>query len=158
MKGKHIGLFIGVLLLDQLSKWGIASQLALHEEISVIPGFFTITYVQNTGSAWSMLEGQMLFFYIVSVLALICMLYFYRSSAKDDVLTRYGLVLMMAGTAGNFIDRILFQHVRDFLAFRIFGYDFPVFNIADTALCIGVLLILLVVCWESFGGFHKCAK
>lgn len=96
---------------------------------------------------------------IVTVIALIVMGYFYYCAEKKDALTKYGLVLMMAGTLGNFIDRLCFQHVRDFLDFVILGYDFPVFNVADIALCVGVFLILVSVFLEErFGGVKKCEK
>lgn len=158
MKLKYILLLIVLLIVDQASKFGIHAGMELHESFVVIPGFFDITYLQNTGAAWSMLEGNMIFFYIISVIALVIMIYFFRSVDHTDTLTKYGIVCMMAGTIGNLIDRVLFQYVRDFFDFNIFGYDFPVFNVADMALCFGVFLIFLSVFLESYGGFRKCAK
>ena len=105
-----------------------------------------------------MLEGKMVFFYLISIVFLIGMLYFYRSTDHKDKLTRIGVVLMMAGTLGNFIDRLVFQYVRDFLDFIIFGYDFPVFNVADISLCVGVGLIVLSMVLETYGGRRVCAK
>lgn len=154
----HSIICIVVLFLDQFSKAWIDTSMQLGQSIIVIPNFFSITYLHNTGAAWSMLEGKMLFFYIVSIIALIVMGYFYMNTDKEDMITKTGLVLMVSGTAGNFIDRIVFQHVRDFLDFTIFGYDFPVFNVADMALCIGVFLIFVSIGLEHFGGVRKCEK
>ena len=158
MKAKHILMMAAVLLLDQLSKWGVQTSMQIDESFDVIPGFFRITYLHNTVAAWSMLEGKMVFFYLISIVFLIGMLYFYRTTDHRDRLTRIGVVLMMAGTLGNFIDRLIFQYVRDFLDFIIFGYDFPVFNVADISLCVGVGLIVLSMVLETYGGRRICAK
>lgn len=150
MKLKHVIIGIVVLLIDQITK--IAAEATLSSDaISVIPGFFRLTYAENTGAAWSMLEGKMWFFYIITIIALIIMVMFYRNQKEADELVKVSLVLMMAGTIGNFIDRLFFQHVRDFLDFIIFGYDFPIFNVADMALCIGVFLIIVDVLLENSG-------
>lgn len=158
MKIKYILILAVVVIVDQLTKWGIQATMSIGDSIDVIKGFFRITYLQNTGAAWSMFEGKMGFFYLISVLFLIGMFFFLRSTPKEDQLTSVGIVLMMAGTVGNFIDRLLFQYVRDFLDFVILGYDFPVFNVADISLCIGVGLIILSVFLENYGGFKKCVK
>lgn len=155
MKRKHIVIIIVILLIDQISKFLIASNMGMHQQIPIIPGFFNITYLINTGAAWSMLEGKMIFFYIISVVALVAMFMFYHHSENEDKLTRLALALMIAGTLGNFIDRLAFQHVRDFLDFIIFGYDFPVFNVADMSLFFGVFLIIADVCLESYGMVRK---
>ena len=159
MNKKHGILFILILLCDQISKWFVASNLSLGESIEVIPGFFDITYLENKGAAWGMLEGKMLFFLIVAVLALGFMFYCYRRSEPGDIFVRLGLLSMMSGTIGNFIDRVLFGYVRDFLSFDIFGYAFPVFNVADVALCIGVFLVIVSVFLEEYcGGANTCEK
>ena len=158
MKAKHILMMAAVLLLDQLSKWGVQTSMQIDESFDVIPGRVRSTYLHDTGAAWSMLEGKMVFFYLISIVFLIGMLYFYRTTDHRDRLTRIGVVLMMAGTLGNFIDRLIFQYVRDFLDFIIFGYDFPVFNVADISLCVGVGLIVLSMVLETYGGRRICAK
>ncbi len=149
MKRKHMILFAAVLILDQVTKFAAASLLSIQQRLTIIPGFFHLTYMENRGAAWSMLEGKMWFFYIVTVVALIAMILFYRNQDRSNVLVQTALVLMMAGTVGNFIDRLCFQYVRDFLDFILLGYDFPVFNIADSALCIGVFLIIADVFLEN---------
>lgn len=151
MKVKHILLLAVVLILDQVTKVAAASLLSMQQRLTIIPGFFHLTYMENSGAAWSMLAGKMWFFYIITVIALIAMVLFYRNQEADNEWVQIALVLMMAGTIGNFIDRLFLHYVRDFLDFVLFGYDFPVFNIADSALCIGAFMILIAVYWENKG-------
>lgn len=142
MNKKHIMLFIGIFLLDQITKLVISSNMALYESIPVIENFFHITYVHNTGAAWSIMEGNMLFFYAITIVALYFMWHYYQEY-RHDIWLQTSLVVMIAGTMGNFIDRVRLQYVVDFLDFDIFGYPFPVFNIADIALTLGVASIML---------------
>ena len=131
-----------VIVLDQITKYMVAGNMLLYEDIPVISGFFHITYVQNTGMAWSMLSGQQILLSLAAAVAIGVMLWV-LITRKPGILVRISLGLMIGGAAGNLIDRLLLNHVRDFLNFYIFGYDFPVFNIADVALCIGVAFLIL---------------
>lgn len=158
MKLKHIVMIVIILLIDQITKLWINASMSLGESMTLIKGFFKITNVHNTGAAWSIFEGNMVFFYLITIVFVIAMIYFYRNSEEADRMTKFGIVLMMAGAVGNFVDRIALQYVRDFLDFIILGYDFPVFNVADMSLCIGVGVVILSVFLENYGGYRKCAK
>lgn len=151
MKVKHGILLIVLLAIDQISKFAVDANMKLQQSMDIVPGFFRITYLHNTGAAWSMLEGKMWFFYIITAIALVAMIYFYVRSEKQDVMFKTGIVCMAAGTIGNLIDRLMFQYVRDFIDFIILGYDFPVFNVADMALCFGVFLIIIDILLEERG-------
>jgi signal peptidase II len=144
MKKNYIILLVGVILLvalDQITKQIIASSLELNEHIVVIQNFFTITSHRNDGGAWSIFNGQMGLFYVITAGAAVL---FYFLVKETDFTNKkwysYGVLLMIAGGIGNFIDRLLFQEVIDFLDFIIFGYDFPTFNVADICLVVGVIL------------------
>ncbi|MCR5794717.1 MAG: signal peptidase II [Solobacterium sp.] len=138
-----------IVLLDQVSKFIIENDPALHA-VEIIKGFFRITYAKNTGMAWSMLSGQTGLLAIISAAAILLMLW-YALKEKHDRLTQISLWMMIGGAAGNLIDRLFIGYVRDFLDFIIFGYDFPVFNIADSFLCIGVFILLIASLREENG-------
>ena len=92
--------------------------------------------------AWSKLTRQQLLLSLAAFAAIGVMLW-YLMYRRPDRITTISIGFMMAGAAGNLIDRLVFSYVRDFLNFYIFGYDFPVFNVADIALCLGVGLLIL---------------
>ena len=144
MKKIETLLLVLIIFLDQLTKGWIESFLDLYESLELIPGFFSLTYARNTGAAWSILSGQMTFFIVLTTAVLIGLIVVMIKTPKESKWTRISLTLMMAGAIGNFIDRLSFSYVRDFLDFIIFGYDFPIFNVADISLCIGVGLLALV--------------
>lgn len=136
-----------VFVLDLVTKHIVQTTMELHDVV-VIPQFFHITYVQNTGMAWSLLSGQQFFLSLAAAVAIGGMLY-YLIKKKPDKLTTAAVALMIGGAAGNLFDRLVYNYVRDFLNFYIFGYDFPVFNVADSALCIGVFILFLVTMKEE---------
>ncbi|NMA82060.1 MAG: signal peptidase II [Jeotgalicoccus halophilus] len=134
-----------VLAIDQLTKFLVATQMSLGESIPVIVEYLKITSHRNSGAAWGMFEGRMLFFYIITVAVLVFLIYFYKTEAKNNLLMQVGITLLMAGALGNFIDRLLFQEVVDFVDVLIINYDFPIFNVADSALTVGVIILLIEV-------------
>lgn len=142
MKRKHLITLMMIVVFDQITKILVSTNMNLFDSIEIINGFFNLTYVQNTGAAWSILEGNMVFFYLISVLALVMMVKFYQHPTTDK-LSQWAMTLMIGGTLGNLLDRIRLQYVVDFFDFNILGYDFPVFNIADCFLCLGVAVLML---------------
>jgi len=136
-----------LIVADQLVKAWIVANIALGESVSLVKNFFSLTYYQNTGAAWSMLEGQMGFFTIVTIIAVgVCgyLLYKNRHGAK---LYSLGLSLVLAGALGNFIDRVRLGYVVDM--FQTDFVSFPIFNVADSCLVIGVILIFIYILFEE---------
>jgi signal peptidase II len=132
-----------IIGIDQLTKWIIVRTMELGERIPVIENFFYITSHRNSGAAWGILQGQMVFFYIITIIVVIDIIFYMQKYAKDDSLLAVSLSLLLGGAIGNFIDRLLHQEVVDFLDFYIFGYNFPIFNVADSSLTIGVILVII---------------
>lgn len=133
----------GLIALDQLTKNLVVRHMDIGESIALIDGFLNLTSHRNTGAAWGMFQGQMMFFYVVTVAVVAMLIYIYKKEAKNNLLLQLALTFLLAGAVGNFIDRILFQEVVDFVDVLIFGYDFPIFNVADSALTVGVVLMLV---------------
>lgn len=140
-------LVIGLIVLafDQLTKFIVATRMELGESIPVLGEYFKITSHRNSGAAWGMFEGRMLFFYIITVIVIVFLIYFYKSEAKNNLMMQFGITFLLAGAIGNFIDRLLFQEVVDFIDVLIINYDFPIFNVADSALTVGVIVLLIEV-------------
>lgn len=130
------------LILDQATKHLIVYHMDLRQSIEVIPGFLYMTSHRNAGAAWGILQDQMAFFYVVTLGVLTALIIWMRKlDPKKDRLLLIALALLMGGAIGNFIDRIFFREVVDFIDIHIFGYDFPIFNVADMALTFGVVVM-----------------
>ena len=147
--GLSIFTVIIVLIADQLTKWFIVAQMTVGESFTVIPNVLAITSHRNNGAAWGILSGHMPFFYIITVVILIALIYFYIKEAQGHLLMQFSISLLIAGALGNFIDRVLNGEVVDFIDTKIFGYDFPIFNIADSSLTIGVILLIIVLVFST---------
>lgn len=137
-------LAIIVILVDQWTKWIVDKKMEVYESIPIIENFFYLTSHRNKGAAWGILQGHMTFFYIITVVVIVGIIYYMQKHAKDNRLLAISLSLLLGGAIGNFIDRLVRKEVVDFLDFIIINYDFPIFNVADSALTIGVILILIV--------------
>ncbi|HLR62191.1 MAG TPA: signal peptidase II [Lentibacillus sp.] len=133
-----------VLAIDQLSKWIVVNTMEIGEQITVIGNFFYLTSHRNSGAAWGILQGQMGFFYVITVIVVIGLIYFMQKHARESKTLAIALSLILGGAIGNFIDRLFRKEVVDFLDFNIFGYDYPIFNIADSALVAGVILVIII--------------
>ncbi len=144
-----LGLALLVFVLDQSTKWLVASQLSFGMEVQVLPGFFKLVHWGNTGAAWSLFHGNNHILAVVSVVALV-LLYLARRHFEGDTLPgQVALGLVSGGILGNLVDRLMHGHVVDFLYFHVVRRDgdllgFPAFNVADTAICTGVGILFLL--------------
>ncbi len=148
-KIKYLFIVLLAVVLDQLSKHWIVSNFDLFESHVIIDNFLSITYVRNTGAGFSILEGKMLFFYVITIISMVVLGYLFVKSDEKDYLQRISISMIVGGALGNFIDRLLMGYVVDFISVLIFGYNFPVFNIADSFLTIGAILFVLSILKEE---------
>lgn len=141
MGGFFVGqalIFLAIVIADQLSKWTVARSLHLHETIPVIPGVFHITYVQNPGAAFGLFAYQRPLFIAVAVLMIGLAIVYRKRIQQESRLFQWAVTIGIAGAMGNLIDRVRTGYVVDFFDFRMF----PVFNIADVAITLGVILLI----------------
>jgi len=136
-----------IVLLDRVSKWLVATNISLHDSLSVVPGFFRITHVENPGAAFGLFSDAsptltiaMLVVFSVVALLVIGLLLWKNSLAMN--MTGVGLSLILGGAIGNLWDRLLTGHVVDFLDFFVDGYHWPAFNVADSAIVIGAVMLI----------------
>ncbi|MEB2278626.1 signal peptidase II [Lysinibacillus xylanilyticus] len=151
---KYYGLAAFVVILDQWTKWLIVKNMEFGERISVWDPWFGILSHRNRGAAWGMLEGQMWLFSIVTIGVICAILYFYHKEAKGKPIFQVGLMFLLGGAVGNFIDRIFRGEVVDFVSVLIpvINYDFPIFNIADAALTMAVVILMIGLIVEDKKG------
>ena len=141
-----------ILVLDQLTKLYIDGCFALYESVPVFENFFHITYVRNKGAAFGIFADSAVripFFITVSTVAAIGILWYFRRLQEGQRLLRYALALVFSGAVGNLIDRIRFGEVIDFLDVHWYQYHWPAFNVADSAITVGVGLMLLDLWFEE---------
>lgn len=145
---------ICVLLLDQITKWLIVRHLPLYGHITVIDHFFDITHVLNPGGAFGFFADRspgirkFVFLFLSSGVALF-VLWLYRKTAESHIFLSYGLALIFGGALGNLIDRFRFGKVVDFLDFYVGALHWPAFNIADSAICIGMSILIYHVIFNK---------
>jgi signal peptidase II len=126
---------------DQSLKAYVTSSIAPMSVHEFIPGLLSITHITNTGAAWSMLEGKMMFFYLVTIVAVVVLVYLFVKADQKEYLYRFALIFLLAGTIGNAIDRFTRHFVVDM--FNLDFMNFPIFNLADTYITVGVILIVV---------------
>ncbi|ORU00695.1 Lipoprotein signal peptidase [Anaerovibrio sp. JC8] len=134
-----VGLGFIVFIIDQLVKSYVTASMHLGQSIPVINDFFHITYVLNPGAAFGMFANQRVMFIVVAVVLCAVVLYYRKQLAKESMLMKYGVSMLLSGAVGNLYDRLQSGLVVDFFDFRVW----PVFNIADIAICVGAALIVI---------------
>lgn len=146
-----LGLAVGVFVADQLSKAWIAHRLPygtygeLSGAIRVIKGFFYVVHVGNTGAAWSMFSGQSVLLATLALATLVAIFFWRSALGLRDRLAQICFGLLCGGIVGNLTDRLLHGHVIDFIDLHFGTYVYPTFNVADSGICVGVMLYL----WQS---------
>ena len=144
----YIVLALIAVALDQISKILITSNLRLYEIREFIPKFLSLTYIRNEGAAFGMLKGARVFFIILTVAVIAALIVYIKKSRPTSKLEMLSLSFIAGGAMGNFIDRVLFGYVRDFIMTDFM--DVPVFNIADCFVCIGAGLYILYALSDVF--------
>jgi len=148
MSRKHLLIFSVALiaaLLDQLTKFLIRANLQLNESLPIINNILHLTYITNTGSAFGLFKSLNWFFMLFSIAVIIAIYYYLRNNVKEnEKLVQFAVGLLLGGTIGNLTDRLFYGAVTDFIDLRIW----PVFNIADSAITISVVLLIILL-WKK---------
>ena len=131
-----------VFILDVISKIVVSHLMSVQESIKIIDHFLYLTCVRNEGVAFSFLDGNRLFIIVMSLIVF-CIIIYYLKHNEVTLLDSIGFGLVIGGALGNLIDRIIYGYVIDFIDVYIFGYDYPIFNIADIGVVIGVIIIFI---------------
>jgi signal peptidase II len=144
----------GIVFFDQLSKQQIMQTMRLHESIPVIPNLFSLTYIRNPGAAFGLLAGssnafRMVFFGLTSIFALGLLGTILLRMPEDDWVGRVSVAGILGGAIGNLIDRLRFGEVIDFLDVYIENYHWPAFNVADSAITVGVIFLIIHFAFEK---------
>jgi signal peptidase II len=143
-----------VVVLDQITKALILNNLSLYNSITVVPGFFNITHIHNPGGAFGFLANQgpglrKTVFLFVSLLAVCLIFWFYKKTPTTHRILATGFAMIFGGAIGNLIDRVRFGKVVDFLDFYIGNIHYPAFNIADSAITVGIGIFILHIVFKK---------
>jgi signal peptidase II len=149
-RASELWLSAAIVVLDQASKAVVRAKLPLHDSVTVIPGFFDVTHVRNTGAAFGMLNGVEFAYkpavmVLVAIIALGAVASYALTLPSTQQIARYGLALILGGAVGNLIDRATAGYVVDFVDVYWRGVHFWAFNVADSAITVGVSLMILDV-------------
>jgi signal peptidase II len=143
----------GVVLLDQLTKWVIHSSLLIHESIYVT-SFFNIIHIRNKGAAFGLLSNapsgfREIFFVVVSIIAIVVIIFLIAKTEQRQAMRYISFSFILGGAVGNLIDRLRFQEVIDFLDLHVGSYHWPAFNVADSAITVGVIILVIQLFFEK---------
>jgi signal peptidase II len=158
LRNRNWLLLLGVAALtlaaDRLSKWFISQNLSLYESwhppVPILRQIFSLTYTTNTGAAFGLFPDQGLLFIVIALIVVTAILFYYRHLPKGYALARVALGLQLGGALGNLVDRLRQGYVVDFVDLNFWPmHDWPVFNVADSAIVVGVVLLAVTMLWED---------
>lgn len=153
-KIRILSLGFGLVLIDQFLKYLILSNFNLFDSQKIIPHFFSLTYVRNTGAAFSVLEGKISFFVLLSIGILLYFGYYLVQTKNIPIVKQVVYSLLFGGIVGNLIDRLRFGAVIDYLDVQFGTYQFAIFNFADCCIVIGGMILLLLAWKEEIYEIH----
>ena len=147
MRKYYFLIALAVIVADRIAKWLIATRIALHDSILVVPGFFRLTHVENRGAAFGLFdssphEWKVTLLILFSALALVVVGALLWKNSQTFGLTGFALSLILGGAAGNLWDRLVDRHVVDFLDFFVGNYHWPAFNVADSTIVVGASVLV----------------
>jgi signal peptidase II len=142
---KFIAVALAIVIFDQITKWVIIQNLSLYDVYQVIPRFFNLVHIHNPGSAFGLFAGHQslfrnVFLLTASVVALSLVLYLHHKTPEEFPLLSLGFAMIFGGAIGNLIDRIRLGHVIDFIDVYVGSFHWPAFNVADSAITIGMFI------------------
>lgn len=145
-----------IVVADQATKWLVVERLPLYEDVPLISGLLSLQHVRNSGAVFGFLSGASIpgkpyLFALMSALALAALAYYARTIPRDERLPRFALSLVIGGAIGNLIDRLRFGYVVDFVKMHWQGHVWPNYNVADSAISIGLVLLII----DSFRPRHR---
>src|SRR5438309_4984953 len=162
MRKFHLLIAFAIVCLDRVAKLAISKNISLHESIQIIPGFFRITHVENRGAAFGLFadspsQWKLSLLVLFSVVALVIITALLWKNSHSMSTTGIGLALILGGAVGNLWDRLLSCHVVDFLLFYVGQYQWPAFNVADSAIVIGAVLLVFEILFTKSPAQEKSA-
>ena len=149
-RGIVAGIIAALIVLDQLVKAYVVQNIALGEIKSWIPNLVSLTYLQNRGAAFSMLQDQQWFFAVITLVVMVGAIWYLHKHIEDSLWTVFGLILIISGGLGNFIDRFSQGFVVDM--FHLEFVNFAIFNVADSYLTVGVIVLMIAMLKEEMNG------
>ncbi len=162
MRKFHFLIALAVVFLDRAAKWVVANRISLHDTVPVIPGFFRLTHVENRGAAFGLFaespsQWKIAVLVLFSIVALVIVSALLWRNSHSMSTTGVGLALILGGALGNLWDRLVSGRVVDFLLFYIGQYQWPAFNVADSAIVIGAGLLVIEILFMKSPAREKSA-
>jgi len=148
---KLVGFSLIWIVIDFIIKMLVAYNMEVYDAIN-LTNFLSITYVKNTGAAFSILDGNRIFLILIAFIAINIIYIYYQKEIKINKVKNVTYSLLLGGIIGNLIDRVLYGYVIDYISFKILNYNFPVFNFADICIVIGCILMIILIIKEE----RKC--